>query len=480
MQQFWFIFLLVISLAGIPSAQAADELDQGVDEMINEKVFGDYPALVKRRTIRALVPYSKTFYFLDGPTQKGATYEMLKEFEKYINKKLKKKHLKVHVIIIPTPRDRLISGLKEGVGDIAAGNLTITERRLKDVDFASPFASGISEVIVTGKNGPAIKTIEDLGGKEIFVRKSSSYYDSLVRLNKSLKKKGKPEVIIVETSEYLEDEDLFEMVEAGVIPMVVADDHKARFWEQVLSGIKVRKDLVVHSGGKIGWAIRQKSPELKKVINQFVKGHKKGTLFGNIILKRYLKNTSHVKNNLQKTEMKRFQAAVEFFKKYGHEYELDWLLLAALAYQESTIDQSKRSHAGAVGVMQILPSTAKDKNVGIPGIDKIGPNIQAGTKYIRFMVDRYFDDPKIDILNKGLFAFASYNAGPGKVSRMRKEAARTGLDPNVWFGNVEVIAAKRIGRETVQYVSNIFKYYTAYLYVMRQHKIKQVVKEVYK
>jgi membrane-bound lytic murein transglycosylase MltF len=143
-------------------------------------------------------------------------------------------------------------------------------------------------------------------------------------------------------------------------------------------------------------------------------------------------------------------------------YDFDWLGVAALAYQESRIDQSKRSHAGAVGVMQLLPSTAADRNVGIPNIEKIEDNIHAGVKYIRFIVDRYYAEEPMDRLNKRLFAFASYNAGPAKVARLRREARVMGLDPNVWFRNVEIVAAKRIGRETVQYVSNIYKYYIAY------------------
>jgi len=456
---------------------AADKLAEGMYQAFNQKRTGDYEELVKERVIRVLVPYSKTFYFLDGATQRGATYEMVVQFEKFINAQLKTKHLKVHLVIIPTSRDRLIPALAEGLGDIAAGNLTITEGRLEQVDFTDPAVGNVDEIVVTGPSAPKIKTLEDLSGKEIHTRKSSSYYESLVRLNKKFAAAGKPEMKIVFVSEYLEDEDLLEMLSADLIPMVVIDSHKGVFWKQVLDKITLHPDIKVNSGGKIAWAIRKNSPELKGVINKFTKKNKKGTLFGNIIIKRYLKNTTFVKNNLQKKEYKRFQASLVIFKKYGEQYGFDQLMLAALAYQESTIDQSKRSHAGAVGVMQILPSTAKDKNVGVPDIGKIDSNIHAGTKYLSFMVNRYFNEPGMDELNRGLFAFASYNAGPARVAKLRKEAEKAGLDPNVWFRNVEIIAAKRIGRETVQYVSNIFKYYTAYLYISNQHKIK--AQEVY-
>jgi membrane-bound lytic murein transglycosylase MltF len=137
-------------------------------------------------------------------------------------------------------------------------------------------------------------------------------------------------------------------------------------------------------------------------------------------------------------------------------------MIVALAYQESLLDHDKKSHVGALGIMQMLPGTAADKNVGISEISKLENNIHAGHKYLRFLQDRYFSDPQIDTLNRNLFTFAAYNAGPAKVRKLRKEAGENGLDPNIWFQNVEIIAAKRIGRETVQYVSNIYIYYISY------------------
>ncbi len=479
---FFRVFLLwgMISATGIClpfSVMGVQDLGDVVKQDINQKWTGDFDRMVKKRVIRVLVPYSKTFYFLDGATPKGATYDMLKLFEDHLNQKLKTKHLKVHVVVIPTPRDRLIPGLAEGLGDIAAGNLTITEDRLKSVDFSDPMLKGINEILVTGPVSSKVNTLSDLSSQTIHVRKSSSYYESLVRLNKQLSKEGKTPIKLVEANEYLEDEDLLEMVNAGLIPMIVIDSHKGEFWAQIFENIILHPEIKFRENGKIAWAIRKNTPLLTKEINEFVKGNKKGTLHGNMIFKRYLKSTKYVKNNLNADDRKRFNASIDFFKKYGGQYDFDWLMLAALAYQESTIDQSKRSHAGAVGVMQILPTTAKDKNVNIPNIENTDPNIHAGTKYLRFMMDRYFDDPKIDKLNRGLLAFASYNAGPAKVSKLRKEAAVMGLNPNVWFRNVEVVAAKRIGRETVQYVSNIFKYYIPYRLIVDKEELKAKIKK---
>jgi membrane-bound lytic murein transglycosylase MltF len=422
--------------------------------------------MAERHLIRALVPYSKTFYFLDGADQRGITYELLKEFETHVNKELQRKSLKVSLVVIPTKRDRLLPALVEGLGDIAAGNLTITPARQKQVDFSASLLTGVDEIIVTGPGAPAIATLDDLAGKVIHVRESSSYYESLKQLNARFKKSGKAPLKIVLADELLEDEDLLEMMNASLIPMIVIDSHKGEFWARVF------KDLTLHPSIKV-WAIRKNSPQLKSVVNRFTEAHKKGTLKGNILYKRYLQNTKWVRNALADKEFRRFKDAVEFFKRYSQQYDFDWLMIAALAYQESGIDQSKRSPAGAVGVMQLLPSTAGDPNVNIREIDVMEHNIHAGVKYLRFIHDRYFKKEPMDALNKMLFAFASYNAGPGKIIRLRKEARESGVDPNIWFRNVEIIAARRIGRETVQYVSNIYKYYIAYRSIIRDVQLKK-------
>ncbi|MCG8636594.1 MAG: lytic transglycosylase F [Desulfobacterales bacterium] len=463
------VLFIVLLIGFTPSGvQAEEDFDAGLVLRQKEKWTGDFEGLVQRRVIRVLIPYSKTFYFLDKATQRGATYEMVKAFEKQINKDLKTRHLKIHAVFIPTARDRLITDLASGMGDIATGNLTITPERLKQVDFSSPFGTGVSEILVTAPGAPKVNALSDLAGREIHVRKSSSYYESLVAVNKKLKAGKKGRITIVPADENLEDEDILEMVNAGLIPMTVVDSHKARFWAQVLDNINLHPDVRFREDGSIAWAVQKGTPVLKEKINAFVKTHKRGTLMGNMIFRRYLKNTKYVKNSLAEKDRKRFEETMAYFRKYGEKYGFDWLKLAALAYQESGIDQSKKSPMGAVGVMQILPSTARDKNVNIPEIDKTGPNIHAGTKYLRFMADRYFSDPAIEPVDQILLTFAAYNAGPARVAKLREEAAKLNLNPNVWFKNVEVVAARRIGRETVQYVSNIFKYYIAYRLIVKQ------------
>ena len=397
----------------------------------------------------------------------------MKIFENWLNKELGKKHLKVQIVIIPTPSEDLLSGLREGRGDIATGNLTITSERKKIVDFSEPFASGAKEGIVAAKGTPDLNALEELSGRKIIIRPSSSYYESLKGLNNRFKKSGLKKIKIMKADPYFEDEDILEMANAGRIPITTVDDHLAEAWSKVFENLTVYPELAVRTGGELAWAFRKNSPKLKKVINKFVAGHKQGTKLFNMVTNRYLKSTKWVKNALAKEDLQRLSEADAFFIKYADQYGFDWLLVAALAYQESKIDQSLRSPAGAIGVMQLLPSTAKDPNINIPKIEDLENKIHAGVKYLRFIRDRYFEKEPMDEANKSLFTIASYNAGPAKIANLRKEAVRTEFDPNVWFRNVEVIAAKRIGRETVQYVSNIYKYYTDYRLIEDKRKMKE-------
>jgi membrane-bound lytic murein transglycosylase MltF len=446
---------------------------------------GDFDEIVKRRVLRVLVVPSKTLYYVDKARQRGATYDGFRLFETQLNArlakqaKLKQKHLKVSVMFIPLGRDELIPALLAGKGDVAAANLTITDERRKQVDFTSPVYSGVSEVIVSGPTSPAISTVEDLSGKQVAVRKSSSYYESLVALNQRFASEKKAPVAIKEVPEALENEDLIEMVNAGLLPLIVVDSHMAAFWKQVFPKIKVHDGVTVRTGGEIAWAVRKDTPKLKAALDDFLARNPPGSLSRNMILTRYLKSAKYVKNAASEAERRKFLALIDFFRKYGDKYDVDWLLAAAQGYQESQLNQEARSHVGAIGVMQIMPATGKDLAVG--DITQIEPNVHAGVKYMRWMIDQYYAKEPMTNLDRALFSFASYNAGPGRVAQLRKEAARRGLNPNVWFHNVEYVAAEKIGAETVTYVSNIYKYYIAYTLMMQAREEKeQATKELKK
>lgn len=433
---------------------------------------GDFDGMVERRLVRVATAFSRTNYFLDAGQPRGVTYEGLKEFEKFINTRLGRGRLQVFVLIIPMRRDQLLPALLEGRVDMVAGNLTITAERQERVDFSDPVATGVSEVLVTGPASPSLSRLEDLAGETLYVRESSSFHGSLERLNDRLDEAGLPAIRIRAADEVLETEDLLELVAAGSLPMTVADSHIARFWADILEGLKVREDLALAEGRSLGWAFRKGSPGLAEIVNAFVAGHKKGTLFGNVILKRYLQRNDWVRNPLSEREIAKFERYRGYFEKYGAQYDVDWVLSAAQGFQESGFDQNAKSRAGAVGIMQLKPSTAADRNVGIPDITSGENNIHAGIKYLAFIRDRYFSEVP-DPRDRLMFALAAYNAGPARVRSFRAKAGEKGLDPDVWFQHVEQLAA----HETVTYVSNIIKYYVAYTEQLRREAALDAVRQ---
>ena len=343
------------------------------------------------------------------------------------------------------------------------------------MDFSDPTARNVSEIVVTGPGAEPIATAQDLSGKEVYVRQSSSFYESLEQLNAELAKAGKAPVKVRFAPENLETEDILEMVNAGLVKITVVDHHMAEFWAKIFPKLTLNRGATVRTGGEIAWMIRKDSPQLKAELNEFLARYPEGSSTRNVLLQKYLQNTKFAREATSKEEIAKFERTIDFFRKYGDQYELDYLLMMAQGYQESQLNQQAKSPVGAIGVMQVMPATGSELKVG--DIRQIEPNIHAGVKYIRFMMDQFYANEPMDKLNKGLFTFASYNAGPGRIAQLRKEAAKRGLDPNIWFNNVEVIASEKIGRETVQYVSNIYKYYLAYQMIEEERAGREKAKE---
>ncbi len=450
-----------LSVAGPAGAQNSDD-EEALIAAAKKSWTGDFDGMLERGFIRTLVAYNPLFFAPDGIHQRGISVEIGRIFEEWLNKNYAKKKRPMTVVLIPTPRDRLLADLAEGRGDIVAANLTITPGRQKLVDFSTPIYPGVSELVITGPGAPGIKSLDDLASTGVHIRRSSSYFEHLSALNEKRKKEGKPAIPVHEADERLEDYDLLDMVNVGVIPAVIVDSHKAKIWAQIFEKIKVHEDLAVNTGGAIAWAMRKDSPKLMKVVNGFMKKTRKGTLTGNILLKRYLGSAKWMDNVLSDEGRAKFQETIGVIERYSDKYDFDWLMIAAQGYQESKLDQSMRSHAGAVGIMQVMPATASDKNVNIDNIEKAEQNVHAGVKYLRFVRERYFSDVELDPVDRILFSFAAYNAGPANIARARKKAAKMGFDSNQWFNHVEVAAAKTISREPVIYVRNIYKYYVAY------------------
>ena len=193
----------------------------------------------------------------------------------------------------------------------------------------------------------------------MFVRKASAYYDTLSKLNEQLKARGKPVVVINEAPDVLEDDDILEMVNAGLAPITVVDDYLAEFWSQVFTGITVHKDVALRTGGRLAVAFRKDNPKLREAVNDWIRKHQKGDALRNTIERRYLQSLKYVKNASADAERQKLEAVAAIFRKYSAD-KLDYLLMAAQGYQESTLDQSVKSPVGAIGIMQVMPPTGKE------------------------------------------------------------------------------------------------------------------------
>ncbi len=470
-----FIILALLSPLGATQQETVEEIEAAMLGRPLDIRTDDLDKILEGRVIRVLVTYNRTNLFLRKGALHGFEYELLKEYEKALNKGRSRKEFRTTMIFLPVSRDQLIPFLKEGKGDIAAASLTGTEARQKEVSFSEPYLTKVSEILVLNKSVKGIASIEDLAGRKVYVMKGSSYEEHLGDLNKRFEQEGKPLIDIVGLGHHLETEDILELVNSGAADVTVTDEYLAELWSNVLPDIVLRKELAIKTGNSIGWYVRKNNPKLLADITAFLKKNRKGSLLGNILFKRYYQNEEWIKNPLSaqaNTQMAQFSS---LFRKYGEKYNFDPLILAAVAFQESGFDPKRRSRAGAVGLMQVRPQTAQA--VGVSDPHKVENNIHAATKYLDLIRKKYFSDPEISPAARVDFALAAYNAGPTRVSKMRRKAASEGYDPNLWFGNVEMLVRKDVGREPIKYVMNVNKYYVAFKLAQEAYLDRTAIKE---
>ncbi len=457
----WLLTLIAaLALGFFLFPSRADPPPDALIQRVQSLRQSDLPEMLDLGIIRVLVSPSRTGFFLNAGQPRGFSYDLASEFRDYLDAHTPKRDRKLTLIFVPVPFDELIPALLSGKGDVIASNFTVTPDRAKQVAFSDPYISNVDEVVVSGPESHSLNSLAGLAGQPLLLVDGSSYVTHAQALSDQLKKSGKKPIKIHVPERPLEAEDILELVAAGSVPYTACDKHIADLWAKVLPELKVHDDLVLSGGNNIAFAVRPKSKELLAKLNDFVADHKKGTLLGNILYKRYYTDTKWCKDPLKPADRARIERMTRYFKTYAPKYDFDWLLMAAQGYQESQLDQNKRSPVGAIGVMQILPRTGQEMNVG--PIDVEENNIHAGIKYMAWLRENYFADSDLRPGPKADFTLAAYNAGPGRIRQLREKAKSQGLDPNIWFDNVEQIAMEEIGPETVRYVRNINKYYVAY------------------
>lgn len=418
--------------------------------------FSDWPGIEQRGLLRVLVPRDRTNFFYAEGRLRGMEYELVHEFERSLAGKPGGARPQIDVAFVPVAFDRLLPALVEGLGDVAAGGLTITPEREQVVAFTEPYLAGVAQIVVANHHAPALASIEGLSGKLVVVGPGSSYLASLERLNGQLTARGLPPAIVDTLGRGFATEDMLEFVNSGAFQYTVADHHVAELWSGVLGGLRLYPELQLASGDRIAWAVRRDNPELKRTLDEFLLTSRKGTRTGNVLFQRYFQDAEWIRDPEIDLRAGRLGLILEPLQRFAEQYGFDWRLIAAQAYQESRLDPAARSRSGAIGLMQLLPATAKD--MGFADVTGIEDNLHAGIRYMAWLRDTYFSDPAMPEAVRTDFALAAYNAGPGRVRRWRSEAPDHGVDPDRWFGQVENLALESVGLQPVRYVANVNKY----------------------
>ncbi len=472
-------FVLAVALA-IGAASVDPAVAQGIERdgtagyaedgfaivrqgFLDETFKGDLTDLIRRGVVRVLVSNNRTSFAFLGGRNVGFEYELMMSYRKHLKTRVRKRSWPVQFIFIPLPFDDLLPALVEGRGDIVAAGLTVTPEREKLVAFTRPYIRDIDEIVVAAPSVGGLKTLDDLAGREVYIREGTSYAESLKALNRDFAARGLDPVELRPARPIFAKEDIFELLNVDAVDLTIADSHLASLWSQFFDNMVVRDDLVLRRGGQIAWAVRKENTELLESLNAFIRKSGQGTLIGNVILKRYFMQPDWFVSSLDETYQKRLRELSDLMVKYGERYGFDWRLLGALAFQESRLDHSVRSHVGAVGLMQVMEETAAAPPIEVMPIEEIEKNVEAGAKYLAFVRDTYFSDPEIGPGARIDFSLAAYNAGPTRISRLRKVAAKEGLDPNVWFDNVEKVVRRKVGLEPINYVGNINRHYLNFI-----------------
>ncbi|SDF39170.1 transglycosylase SLT domain-containing protein [Limimaricola pyoseonensis] len=422
---------------------------------------GGLPQMRERGYLRMAVPPDPLMIAFDGENAVGVAMEIAREFELYLASLEDASNTPTVVVPTPMPRAEILPAVLGGRSDFT----TLTATRAEETDglaYTRPLIEDVNDVPVLAPGLDGVESVDNLVGLPLYVAEGSRYAANLERLNAAREAEGRPALDVRLVDGRLDDYDLIELVEIGVIPATVVTDFKARFWSSAYPSVVIHEAVELTEDGRIAWAMRQANPELRRALEGFAEVAREGTLLGNVVLERYANSADWIENLGTDAAQLRIDEVEPVIEKYSEQYDFDPDLVLAQAYQESRLDQDARSHVGAVGVMQVMPTTAADPVVGIPDVSSLDANVHAGLRYLRWLRDSFFDAPEIAPLDQTLLAFAAYNAGPGGVAKARRRAEAMGLDPDVWFENVEIAIQEAVSREPAIYVRNIFKYYVSY------------------
>ncbi len=461
------LFVVLSSVTMLPDTGSAN----GTDIIEDAGWLGDLDVMKEKGAIRVLVPVSNPFFLVDGFHKYGLTVDRMKEFEQFVNKEMKT-GVFLRIILIPVSRSVMFDRLLNGYGDLLAANLTITPERQQLVDFADPVAKDINEIVVAATDAPALSSLEDLSGKVVSVRKQSSYYEHLLQVNDTFREKGLPPISVDFISDDLDDGIVLAMIDEGLLEYTVMDQWKPGFWKEKYPACVSYPDIQVSTNGQIAWAIRKESPLLKDLLNRFVTFVQENVSVDTVKLHELVDKDLLKFTNLNPELWAKFRNNYPLFQEMGEKYNVDAKWLAALAYGSSEFNQEKIGRNGELGMMQLAPFIARLPEIDIVDINLLRNNVEAAAKYLRYLLDSYFNGPEMTERDRYLFAVAAYHIGPEKIKTYRWISEQSGHDANKWLNEVVVEVSRRMGRETARFVSVVGGAVIAYQRALRSGKKK--------
>lgn len=453
-----FILTLLICISGLlkPVQALATSEQRPFIQMLN---LGE---------VRMAIPYGQISYVNAKNQIYGIAPDLANSVGDFLTTKYQRK---VQVKIVPSPPGKLLELLDQGDADFAIDYFQEHDLQ-KNLGGFLVYEHPRSEkfVVVSQNNQNPIKKISDLSGQTLCVGRTTRI-SFLNRTNSELQNSGKTPIHIYQDHLVLNDKDLLQMVNDGLVDFVWVANWQAQLWKPLLPNITIHTDTAVEGGSSGDVIVSKINPDLAKDILEFAASTHLDNVLENYRQKTFIREKNVLKNPLSKNELSRFESMKMYFHRYGHEYQLDPLFLAGLGFQESLLNQNAVSPVGAIGVMQLMLETGKSMNTG--NIYELEPNIHAGAKYINSLLQTTSPESTLPETERGFFAVAAYNSGANNVRKARELAVNMGLDPNQWFFNVEMASARLLGLETFLYVRNVYKYYVTYDVLLRKTALDQ-------
>ncbi len=433
--------------AAKPKVAAADSEHPQLDSP-TELADSDYDPANPPRRVRVLVAKgASTFFFRNGAPH-GVEHAMLYQLELFLNRNRPASRAPTRLLYVPVEPGELIPALMAGRGDVAAGLMPVIPGVGQLVEYSSPYLDD-RWCLVRHRSRAAVPDLAALDGESLTLPKAS--FARRVAASQ-------PGLRIMDAAEGASTESLLVSINGGSDAVTLASQYVFKLWQKRLPNL--RQDGCIDNAVNVSWAVAPQHPQLLAELNRFI-ATKGARLASQAATQTQRFLPADGRADLPESAeggLDRLAVLAPVFQVVAAANDMDWLLLAAIGQRESKLKGVTRQN-GPTGVMQVNPSTARKMGVKDPHGNE--GNITAAARYLSYL-RKMFTRSEIAEDDQLYFMLAAYNAGEGRVQQMRRQAAKEGLDPNRWGGNVEIVARRMVGQRLLDYVSSVNRFYLAY------------------